>query len=95
MTCFQIVPVDTTTRAVTVVSGVVSVRGERSAIKTPDTALPVNLGGCPHVVSNVNPFSFFLFCWFHFSLLLIVVDHFYITLFSALECLAFFFGFFF
>ena len=58
---------DTTTRAVAVVSSAVIVRGERSAIKTPDTALPVNLGGCSHVASNVNPsgFSFLLihFCF--------------------------------
>ena len=86
MTCFQNVPMDTTTRAVAVVSGSVSVRGVRSAIKTPDAALPVNLGGCPLVVSNVNPFTLFsfLFC-FHFSWLLIVVDRFHVTLFSALE----------
>ena len=63
MTCFQNVPVDTTTRAVAVVSGAVTVRGEHSATKTPVTALPVNLGGFPHFVSNVNPsgFLFFLF----------------------------------
>ena len=82
MTCFQDVPVDTTTRAVAVVSGAVSVRRVRSAIKTPDAALPVNLGGCPLVVSNVNPFTFFLFC---FVFILVVVDRFHVTLFSTLE----------
>ena len=66
MTRFQNVPMDTTTRAVAVVSSAVTVRGERSAIKTPDTALPVNLGGCPLVVSNVNPFTFFFLVLFSF-----------------------------
>ena len=67
VTCFQNVPMDTTTRAVAVVSSAVTVRGEHSATKTPVTALPVNLGGFPHFVSNVNPSGFsFLFIHFRF-----------------------------
>ena len=46
---------DTTTRAATVTSSVVTVQVERPAIKTPDTVLPVNLGGFPLFVSNVTP----------------------------------------
>lgn len=61
MTCFQNVPVDTTTRAVAVVSSAVTVRGEQSATNTPVTALPVNLGGFSHFASNVNPFTLFCF----------------------------------
>ena len=51
---------DTTTRAVTVTSSVVTVQVERPAIKTPDIVLPVNLGGFPLFVSNVTPFAFCL-----------------------------------
>ena len=65
MTCFQNVPRDSTTKAVAVVSGAVTVRGEHSATKTPVTALPVNLGGFPHFVSNVNLSSFSFFFSFY------------------------------
>ena len=69
MTCFQNVPMDTTTRAVAVVSSAVTVLGEQSATKTPVTALPVNRGGFSHFASKVNPFTFLLCLLFiHFSL---------------------------
>ena len=61
MTCFQNVSMDTTTRAVAVVSSAVTVRREQSATNTPVTALPVNLGGFSHFASNVNPFTLFCF----------------------------------
>ena len=51
---------DTTTRAVAVVSSAVTVRRQHSATKTPVTALPVNLGGFSHFASNVNPFCCFI-----------------------------------
>lgn len=59
MICFQIARMDTTTRAVAVVSSVVTVHGERPppAIYTPDTVHPVNLGGFHLFVSNVTPFA--------------------------------------
>ena len=58
MICFQIARMDTTTRAVAVVSSVVTVHGERPpAIYTPDTVHPVNLGGVHLFVSNVTPFA--------------------------------------
>lgn len=58
MICFQIARTDTTTRAVAVVSSVVTVHGERPpAIYTPDTVHPVNLGGVHLFVSNVTPFA--------------------------------------
>ena len=56
---------DTTTRAVAVVSSAVTVRGEHSATKTPVTALPVNLGGFSHFASNVNPFTVLFYLYFY------------------------------